>query len=111
MYCCPIRLHTLCLQSMLPHPLVKDVGEDSQEDEDEVFQRNAGAEDQVSHREDAGKEDEVEVLSSSCCTKGFPQKCKSKSAQGQISSPCQPSTAVIGDSVDARSTSLTKPSR
>merc|ERR1719234_1697510 len=106
---------------MLPHPVVKDVGEDSHEDEDEVFQLNTGAEDEVSHGEDAGaedagaeeedavKEDEVEVLSSSCCTKSFHQKRKSNSAQN--SSPFQPSTAVKGDSHDARSTSLTKLSR
>jgi len=95
---------------MLPHPVVKDVGEDSQEDEDEVFHRAAGAEDEVFHGEDAGTEDEVEVLSSSCCTKGFHQKRKSVSAQNSSSS--QSSTAVEkGDTVDAGSISSSKPTR
>ena len=85
-YFCSIGLHILRLQSMLPHPVVKDVGEDSQEDEDEVFHRAADAEDEVFHGEDAGTEDEVEVLSSSCYRKSSLQKSRLYSVQNSLSS-------------------------
>ena len=106
-YFCSIGLHILRLQSMLPHPVVKDVGEDSQEDE--VFHRAAGAEYEDFHGEDAGTEDEVEVLSSSCCRKGSLQKSRLYSAQNSSSS--QSPMAVKGDGIDKGSTSSTKPTR
>jgi len=116
---------------MLPQSKVRDVGEDSQEDEvfrqdtvtDEVFHRDAGTESELSlsvvitggeppgevFHQDAGTEDEVEVLSS---RKSFQRKSTtSLSARSRSSS--QPSTGLKGDteSFNAGNTSLMKPTR
>ena len=42
-----LAAHLLVLQSMLPQPPVRDVGEDSHED-DEVFHQEAGTDGEVS---------------------------------------------------------------
>ena len=109
---------------MLSQPIVRDVGEDSQDDshenqdEDDVFHPDdAGTDgevftqDAVKHvevfRQGVGTEDEVEVLSSSCCKKSMNRKRTSLSALSSSSS--QTSTGLVRG--DAGSTAMMKPSR
>ena len=116
---------------MLRQPTVRDVGEESQEDEDEVFHQDAVTDEvfqgdartdgEVPHQDvvtngesfhqDAGTDDEVEVLSSSCCRKSFHRKATASFSARSICSSESSTGLKGGASYGAGSTTLKKPIR